>query len=531
MQQRKSSGAVRRQKSSARKESESGLVFTGERIVPEADNCEPNFASRMYQEHIARYVFASQIARGKSVIDIGCGVGYGSQRLAELGAASIHAFDLSEGAIRHAKIHYAHPNIHYETGNAEEFSFSQQFDVAVCFELIEHVRHPKKVLENIKRALKPDGVLVMSTPRALEHKRTDFHEHEFELDEYASMIREYFATVDIYVENNHFSSLVTRACPAELRQVECLKDQFDPSVADVFIAVATSSSQPLPTLEPVLALDNDAYVTMLERDVDILHKAEADLQRGMAAKDKEVRRLEEEYNGLFKRSEELSTQLWKAEQRISESAGKDVEIKQLTGEIKQLTAENQLLRTESDTLQNRLREIEMKLAELEQEREKLRERVNWLTVRAADADARRLDAYEFARTASLEAQSLRRDREILRRDIAQALEDPGQTDEAQYDGRHRMIVEAMERLFLGTEATHHIAEDPLIDRVRNAANELNKRRSDMKTLAHELLALQEFQRHAEDWHRQLLKIRKSVSWRITAPLRTMTRPFRGRKQA
>jgi protein-L-isoaspartate O-methyltransferase len=479
-------------------------------------------------------LFASQVTRGKSVIDIGCGVGYGSQCLAELGAASVHAFDLSGDAIRHAKIHYSHPKIHYEVGNAEEFSFESKFEVAVCFELIEHVRHPKKVLDKIKRALKPDGILIMSTPRALEQKRTDFHEHEFELDEYASLIREYFSTIDIYVENNHFSSLVTKACPGELRHIECLKDQFAPAMADVFMAVATSSQTPLPALEPVLALNDDAYVTMLERDVGILHNAEADFQRGIAARDKEIRRLEEEYNGLFERSEQLSKKLWEAEHQVSQLAGEaEHQLSELAGkdgEIKQLTAENQLLRTESDTLRNRLQEIEMKLAELEQEREKLRERVEWLTVRAADADARRLDAYEFARTASLEAQSLRRDREILRRDIAQALENPGVTQDAQYDARHRVIVEAMERLFLGTEATHHIAEDPLIDRVRNATTELNQRRSDMETLARELQALQEFQRHAEDWHRQLLKIRKSVSWRITAPLRAASRPFRGRKR-
>jgi SAM-dependent methyltransferase len=548
--QTKVSEPAARKKQPAATIDDSGLVFTGERIVPEADNCEPNFASRMYQEHIARYLFASQLTAGKSVIDIGCGVGYGSRRLAELGARSVRAFDLSEVAIKHATIHYAHPNVTFETGNAEEFSVDRQFDVAVCFELIEHVRHPDKVLANIKRALRPDGILVMSTPRALEEKRTHFHEHEFGLDEFVEAIGNHFSNVEIYVENNHFASLVTKNAPASLTRIECLKNQFAPAVADVFLAVATSSSEPLPALEPVLTLDDDAYVTMLERDVEILHKAESDLREAVDVKDQNILRLEQEYRELFARSEDLSTKLWQAEQVQGASASKDAEIERLIGEydalfrrsedlstklweserrnselaarraeVERLTVENEALRSESASLLSRFQEIEMKFAELEQERENLSAQVEWLTVRSTDAEARRLDAYEFARVASQESHGLRRELDALRRDIQEAIDNPTRSEKEPGDQRHRVIVEAMERLFLGTEATHHLAEDPLVDRVRRLALDLHQ-------LSREIEALKEFQQHAEDWHRQLLRIRKSASWRLTAPLRGLARPFR-----
>jgi 2-polyprenyl-3-methyl-5-hydroxy-6-metoxy-1,4-benzoquinol methylase len=591
---------------------DSGLVFTGERIVPQADNCEPNFASRMYQEHIARYLFASQIVADKAVIDIGCGVGYGSQRLGELGAASVQAFDLSEDAIRHARIHYAHPNVRYEVANAESFTIDRKFDVAVCFELIEHVRNPRAVMTNIKKALGDDGILVMSTPRALEQKRTHFHEHEFGLEEYVELIRQFFGEVEIYMENNHFSSLVTKGVPAELQKIICLKDQFDPAMADVFIAVARSSG-PLPAMKPALALDNDAYVTMLERDVGILHKAEQDLRErtvaievlrenegsfkdaeikrltdeyealfrrseeqakklweaeqrasGAAFKDGEIERLTREYEELFKRSKEQSKKLWEAEQRASDVAFKDTEIDRLTTEyeelfirseklstklwesdeatkhrqaeiaaarveIERLTAECKTLRDSADDLSNQLRESEMRHAEVQQEQKKLREEIELLAVRSADADARRLEAYEFARSASQEAQGLRREIEILKRDIVNALDRPGEVGAAQeyhYDERHREIVYAMEKLFLGTEATHHITRDPIVDRIQRLSAQLNEERGRAGHLALEIQALQEFQREAEDWHRQLLRIRKSASWRLTAPLRWAARPFR-----
>ncbi len=584
------------------------LNFTGERIVPGADNCEPNFASRMFQEHIVRYLFAAQIIEGKSVIDIGCGVGYGSQRLGELGAASVRAFDLSDAAIRHARQHYSHPNVQFDVGNAETFEFDAQFDVATCFELIEHVNHPEKVLENIKRALKPDGILVISTPRALEKKRTHFHTHEFGLDEFEALLKRNFSTTEFYVENNHFSSLVTQGRPSILDRIICLKDQFDAEDADVFIVVATPSpTMPLPVMEPALSIDNDAYVRMLERDVEILHKAENDLKEkityleksnseALAFKDREIERITGEYGVLFSQSNDLSDRLWKSEensaqadflrgeaeelkaalkkteaQHIEAIAFKDGEIQRITGEYNilfsraeelsselwhanQLNAEMEALRTKAHYLQQSLNDFEQhhaqvtlfknteierltadcndllgkaesisaefaeekrrslealaaKDAEIEQlagererlsaevvdaatrieelqaryagheaERDNLRRIIEALSVRANEAEAKRLEVYEYARASNDAARGARLELEALKRDIAEAIENPRKTGEVRYDPRHRDIVESMERLFLGTAATHDIARSPLVERVSLLAVELEEQR-------------------------------------------------------
>lgn len=93
-----------------------------------------------------------------------------------------------------------------------------------------------------------------------------------------------------------------------------------------------------------------------------------------------------------------------------------------------------------------------------------------LMVRLADADARRLEAYEFARASGDQCQALRRELDILKRDLIEALDFPeaiSATPAA--DPRHRDIVDAMERLFLGTEATHAVARNPLVMRVADLA--------------------------------------------------------------
>lgn len=150
------------------------LEFTGERIVPGAENCEPLFADKMYMEHSARYKLASKFAKGAKILDIGCGVGYGSAILADAGAESVTAFDLSAEAIEHARTFYARPTISFETGDATAFSYEDKFDLIVCFELIEHVPNPDKTFECIMSCLAEDGILVMSTRGRLKRKETIF---------------------------------------------------------------------------------------------------------------------------------------------------------------------------------------------------------------------------------------------------------------------------------------------------------------------------------------------------------------------
>ncbi len=267
------------------------LNFTGERIVPGAPDCEPFFAEKMYQEHLARYLLAAQAAAGAHILDVGCGVGYGSRLLAEAGAAKVVAFDLSADAIAHARENFAHPNIDFQVGNATAFRFDRRFELITCFELIEHVPDQEAVFRCIAEALSPDGIVVMSTPRALAEKRTSFHTQEYSLGAFADAFRRHFAHHRLLVENNHFASLITDATPNALHNVRPMHDQFALEQADYFIAVATQGNPALlDRMQPVITLNNDAYVQLLERDVNILQARRIELERDA---DRQQRRLDE----------------------------------------------------------------------------------------------------------------------------------------------------------------------------------------------------------------------------------------------
>lgn len=255
------------------------IEFTGERIVPEANNFELQLSEKMYQEHVARYAFSAQWIKGRRVLDVGCGVGYGSRWLAENGAESVLAFDPSTAAIEHARRIYHHSQLNFVVASATEFNFDEQFDVVTCFELIGHVEEQRTVIQCIRRALKEDGILIISTPRALETKRIDFHTREFLEEEFKELLLGEFPQVKFYFENTHFSTLITDRKLSILSNILAIHDQYPLDQADYLIAVASPSSikNIVEDAQPVIVFGDNEYVALLERNVATLQNAEINL--------------------------------------------------------------------------------------------------------------------------------------------------------------------------------------------------------------------------------------------------------------
>jgi 2-polyprenyl-3-methyl-5-hydroxy-6-metoxy-1,4-benzoquinol methylase len=49
-------------------------------------------------------------------------------------------------------------------GNAETFNLGTQFDIVTSFQVIEHLYNPEAFIINCRKHLKPDGVLLITTP-------------------------------------------------------------------------------------------------------------------------------------------------------------------------------------------------------------------------------------------------------------------------------------------------------------------------------------------------------------------------------
>jgi ubiquinone/menaquinone biosynthesis C-methylase UbiE len=163
------------------------LDESGEYFIP------GRFAKRLEDEHLERYRFASQFVTGKSVLDIACGVGYGSRMLLDAGAASVIGVDLGNAMIESAQQNYQTKNLQYIVGDITTFGEAASCDIVISFETIEHINDYRAALRNLYRILKPGGTLILSTPnrsmswrpvKTINDKpRNPYHVREFSLDE------------------------------------------------------------------------------------------------------------------------------------------------------------------------------------------------------------------------------------------------------------------------------------------------------------------------------------------------------------
>ena len=101
---------------------------------------------------------------GKSALDVGCGAGLVCEPLARLGA-EITGVDASAENIGVASAHAEGVglDIRYMAGELAGLDLGQ-FDLVTSFEVVEHVADKPAFLDQLAASLKPDGLLVMSTP-------------------------------------------------------------------------------------------------------------------------------------------------------------------------------------------------------------------------------------------------------------------------------------------------------------------------------------------------------------------------------
>jgi len=106
---------------------------------------------------------ASPLA-GKRAIDVGCGAGLVAEPLARLGA-QVTGVDAAAENIAVAREHAAGAglSIDYRQGELSALGLGQ-FDLVTCFEVIEHVADKPAFIAQLAAHLKPDGLMVLSTP-------------------------------------------------------------------------------------------------------------------------------------------------------------------------------------------------------------------------------------------------------------------------------------------------------------------------------------------------------------------------------
>lgn len=182
------------------------LIDNGERLV-----INENWELQPIMEHLHRYQFAGELVQDHDIVlDAACGTGYGSRILSEK-ATKVYGIDISEDAVQYANEHYSAENISFQTMSVEKLDFPDDFfDLIVSFETIEHVEQEiqLKFLAEIKRCLKPTGVLIISTPnddlyRHICHGQYDnpFHVADLTQESFKRILSTHFSHITLYYQN------------------------------------------------------------------------------------------------------------------------------------------------------------------------------------------------------------------------------------------------------------------------------------------------------------------------------------------
>jgi SAM-dependent methyltransferase len=238
--------------------------FTGERFLPEC-------SGEIWYEHWHRYALARQLSSHCTVLDVACGEGYGAAMVAET-AYKVVGVDLSADVIQHAKNNYRHhANLQFVTASCECLPFSDaSFDFAISFETIEHIEKQKEFISELTRVLRPDGVLILSSPNKRLYSdahdyHNEFHVRELYRNELEELLHETFPHIFWLGQKLLFHSAIwpeNQACVTteylvnDDRQVTVVSH---PSVEPMYyIAACSRNPSVLPTALNKLSLFSDS---------------------------------------------------------------------------------------------------------------------------------------------------------------------------------------------------------------------------------------------------------------------------------
>ena len=168
----------------------SALELTGERTLPGI--ARENY---WYRRHVAAYGFAARLVRG-TVVDAVAGEGYGAALLAR--RARVVGLDVDGVAVSHAA--HAYPHVPFVRADAGRLPLPPaSVDGIVAMQVVEHLDDAGAFLDDVRRALRPGGVLVLSTPNRATFPAglNPWHTQEYDADELRALLERRFEDVTL----------------------------------------------------------------------------------------------------------------------------------------------------------------------------------------------------------------------------------------------------------------------------------------------------------------------------------------------
>jgi 2-polyprenyl-3-methyl-5-hydroxy-6-metoxy-1,4-benzoquinol methylase/glycosyltransferase involved in cell wall biosynthesis len=340
------------------------LEWTGERYLPWLEEAAIGY------EHLHRYAYTTQFMHNKRVLDLACGEGYGSYLLAR-SAESVVGIDIDEKTIKHARNKYIKRNLEFKVGSITEVPITGErlFDVAVCFEALEHIEDHEKLLSEVKRLLTPDGVFIVSTPNKTVYSdepqfNNPFHVHELYFDEFRALFEKYFKKVKFLGQRIYCDSHIWPVFPGGDKKVvdyvidrnpkEFVFVENDKRIPLYFIAIASDTESDIEETGSALIDVSDAFLKQKDNQIAAHAREQERLGAFLKQKDNQIaaHAREQERLGAF------------LKQKDNQIAAHAREQERLAGEIGQLSSA-------AEGQRSALAESRRTTAKLQEEKDKL----------------------------------------------------------------------------------------------------------------------------------------------------------------
>jgi hypothetical protein len=138
--------------------------------------------------HVARYNFARALCVGKTVADMACGTGYGTEILKHV-AMSVDAYDKEDLGIGNRVV------------DLDRESWNRRYDVIVSFETLEHLASPEFFLRNVSESCE---LLILSSPLNEQPGESPFHKQAWSFEQLTLILEKYFISSYCFQRGDEF---------------------------------------------------------------------------------------------------------------------------------------------------------------------------------------------------------------------------------------------------------------------------------------------------------------------------------------
>jgi len=232
------------------------MAFTGERMTAD-------IGGQVEIEHLHRYFLARQFCRGKDVLDIASGEGYGSAIMAQA-AKTVIGVDIDPISVEFGAANFVKPNLSFKVGSAIAIPCADHsLDVVVSFETLEHIYEHDAFMTEIKRVLRPGGLLIISTPDSDYYSHpsqplNEYHVRELTRLQFSTLLTASFKTHALLAQRPILGSVVLPDAvdpPLSPTTFERRQDEMVEAAGGVLRPlywIAFASDAPLPPLSTSL---------------------------------------------------------------------------------------------------------------------------------------------------------------------------------------------------------------------------------------------------------------------------------------